>query len=611
MSLSTPVSRTVVTAVMAVGLAALLTCAAPAHAALLLAPASTPLSAPTTPAATADSTLALTLQGILDRAVTRGRLPGASVLLARAGEVLFRGAAGNLDPDDPVEIASSTKPIVATLLAALADDGILDLDTPISAWLPEWSEVPLRTFPAPRAEALFGRSPTAPRAPTVRELLTHTSGIAPLYPGGRPTTGTLADFSELAAGRGLVAIPGVRFAYGGPSYDIAARLAEVAAGVPFERLLRERLFAPLGMEATRFEEGGRLAPARATPPAPAPAPPDAPSNRWVSAGGGLTSTLDDLHRFWSLHLTGGLQAGRSVLSEEALAAIRTPLAQNPRGTPFGSDYGLGVYLDRSTPEGSLAIASHGGAFGTLPWVDLDRGVVVIVFVPGNLARANPIIRQVREAVEAAIPVVRPPATPMDSLLAGVHRHLDAGWGAPSAAERRERFLQGEGLAREARALDPDDPEARWWLLAALGLRGQEEPLRGRIPIAREVHREAEALVRDHPDHPGGHHALGRLHGSVLRLGPPVRWFYSRIVGDEGLRDASWERAEWHLRRATALEPAAPHHRVELARVLRDTGRPDEARSEARRALSLPDEAPLAAWYRGWAREILEELAHTD
>ncbi len=562
-------------------------------------------------AASPDTDLAATLRGVLDRAVARGLAPGASVLVARPDEVLFREGAGDLGPDDPVEIASSTKPIVAALLAALADDGLLDLDTPISAWLPEWAGVPLRALPGAGAAARLRRQlPTAPRAPTVRELLTHTSGIPPLYPGGRPATGTLADFSELTAQRGLVALPGERFAYGGPSYDIAARVAEVAAGVPFEQLLTERLLAPLGMHDTRFAEGGRLAPATAG--RPDPDTPGPPSNRWVSAGGGLTSTLDDLHRFWSLHLTGGTHGGHQILSEAAVSQIRTPMARNPNRTPYGADYGLGVYLDRNAPEGPLAVASHGGAFGTLPWVDLERGVVVIVFVPGTLARANPAVRELRGAVEAHLP--RRPAqgnepadTPLGTLLARVQGELDRGWGASSAAERRAHFEQGEGLARRAVALAPDDPEARWWLVAALGLRGQEATLRERIPIAREVHQEAGTLVRDHPGHPGGHHALGRLHGSVLRLSPPVRWFYRRIVGDEGLRDASWGVAEFHLRRAIELEPDAPHHRVELARVLQDTDRLAEARAEARRAVELPERTPLASWYRGWARELLAEL----
>nr|NIT85693.1 hypothetical protein [Gemmatimonadota bacterium]NIU29522.1 hypothetical protein [Gemmatimonadota bacterium]NIU34569.1 hypothetical protein [Gemmatimonadota bacterium]NIV81500.1 hypothetical protein [Gemmatimonadota bacterium]NIW62586.1 hypothetical protein [Gemmatimonadota bacterium] len=201
-----------------------------------------------------------------------------------------------------------------------------------------------------------------------------------------------------------------------------------------------------------------------------------------------------------------------------------------------------------------------------------------------------------------------PAAPnTDSLLRAVRTHLDRGWGAADEKERVRHYREAEALAREAVERTPRDPDARWWLVASLGLRAQEESIGARIRLGRALHGEALALLEMAPDHPGGHHAMGRLHAGVLRRGRLARWLVKAMGGDEILKEASWERAEGHLRRAVELEPDAPHHRVELARILEARGREDEARTMARSALAASDEAPLASWYKGWAREILARL----
>jgi tetratricopeptide (TPR) repeat protein len=193
------------------------------------------------------------------------------------------------------------------------------------------------------------------------------------------------------------------------------------------------------------------------------------------------------------------------------------------------------------------------------------------------------------------------------LVREAQEEVDRGWGAADRARRIEHFRIAESHARDAHEIAPTDPEARWWLVVALGLRAQESSLLQRIGLVRELRAEAESLLEDAPDHPGGHHAMGRLHAAVMRLDPVSRALTTLLAGGGELDAASWDAAESHLRRARELEPGAPHHSVELARILRDRGRLDEAYREAERARSAPAGTPLAHWYRGWAAELLEEL----
>ena len=190
---------------------------------------------------------------------------------------------------------------------------------------------------------------------------------------------------------------------------------------------------------------------------------------------------------------------------------------------------------------------------------------------------------------------------------GVREALERGWAASDSDERMEAFEEAEGLARDALEDDPCDADARWWLVASLGFRAQEASLHRRVPLAREVHQEALELLEAAPDHAGAHHTVGRLHAGIERLNRAERWLLLRIVGDEHWESASLEKAEAHLHQALALQPGVPHHRVEMARILKAKDRPKEAHWHALIARGLPSDAPLAHWYRGWAADLLETL----
>ena len=132
-----------------------------------------------------------------------------------------------------------------------------------------------------------------------------------------------------------------RFHYCTMGFNVAARVAEVAGGRPFEDLVRDELLEPLGMKDTRYVAYGLQA-LRAGPRLP-----DGES-RFIMAGGGMTSTLDDFAAFYQMHLNGGTYRGRRILSEKSVAEMQTRQGKLDllMAGPYGNHYGLAFFLDR-------------------------------------------------------------------------------------------------------------------------------------------------------------------------------------------------------------------------------------------------------------------------
>ena len=145
---------------------------------------------------------------------------------------------------------------------------------------------------------------------------------------------------------GLATEPGAEFHYCTMGFNVAARVAEVAGGRPFEDLVRDELLEPLGMKDTRYVAFGVQA-LRAGPKLP-----DGES-RFIMAGGGMTSTLDDFAAFYQMHLNGGTYRGRRILSEKSVAEMQTRQGKLDllMSGPYGNHYGLAFFLDRLDDRG--------------------------------------------------------------------------------------------------------------------------------------------------------------------------------------------------------------------------------------------------------------------
>jgi CubicO group peptidase (beta-lactamase class C family) len=301
------------------------------------------------------------LRSILAEAIRSATLPGVSLLVAVRGAVVFREAHGQIEADQAVRISSSTKPVTASVVMSVVDEGRLSLDDKLGHILPEFAE-------------------TRVDDATVRQLLCHSAGFSGRFPPGPPPSGGLADFSQWVAARGQLSAPG-RFRYGGVGLDIAARVCEVAAGAAFEDLVQERIFDPLGMAGSAYAVGSA---SRDLVPLG--------QGRYVNAGGGMLSTLDDLAAFYQMHLNGGRYGERTILSTDSVVAMHARQAeqvvsQRPRRV---AEYGLGFYRERIAENGTALTIAHGGDLGTLPWLDKDRQIVGVFLAQSSLGRAGPV-----------------------------------------------------------------------------------------------------------------------------------------------------------------------------------------------------------------------------
>ncbi len=364
------------------------------------------------------------IDAALQRFVDAGELSGGVAVVARRGGVLHTAAVGKANlatdlpmrADTPFVIASMTKPVTAAAVLALVDAGKLSVDDPLEKHLPEFKGQMLVKERGKEATTLV---PLARRV-TVRDVLTHTSGLAGNYGPGFPDvwTGTrpytLRESTFVVSQKPLEFAPGSKWSYCNPGIDTLGRLVEFASGMSYEDYCQKTLFGPLGMTATTFHPsaevlartavvygkaaGGKLTPSgnlliSYQPGAKHPCP-----------MGGLYSTAGDMARFYRMLLNGGELDGKRVLKPETVAAMtRVQTGELKAGFNDGMGYGYAVAVVRE-PKGitenlSPGTFGHGGAFGTHSWADPVQDLVVVTLIArtGIQVEASPY----RQAVQAA------------------------------------------------------------------------------------------------------------------------------------------------------------------------------------------------------------------
>lgn len=326
------------------------------------------------------------------KAIESHEVAGAVTLVADAGRILHLDAAGFADisgqrpmrADTIFWIASMTKPVTATAVLLLQDDGKLCVDDPVAKYIPELGSLKTRD----------GQNATV----TIRHLLTHTSGLAEISNEQAREVKALAGLMPLYAAQPLGFRPGERWAYCQSSINTAARIVEVVAGKPYIAFLEERLFQPLGMKDTTFylsvEQAGRLAKSYSRTPAGAleeaanfiligKSPTS--TDRFPAANGGLFSTASDYAKFCQMILHGGELAGRRYLKAESVKLMTfVQTGELKTGFTEGNGWGLGWCVVRQ-PQGASAALSpgsfgHGGAYGTQAWIDPKAGRVYLLMV---------------------------------------------------------------------------------------------------------------------------------------------------------------------------------------------------------------------------------------
>ncbi len=340
------------------------------------------------------------LSDALQPFVDQGQMAGGVALVADGQRILALEAVGESDlathrklrTDDLFWIASMTKPMTAVCVLMLVDEGKLQLDDPVEKYLPEFKNPWMISESGNDRRVLI----KPPRVISLRDLLTHTSGMGADLPQ-RPDA-SLAQIVSAAAREPLQFPPGSRWSYSNPGINTLGRIVEVVSGKRFEAFLQQRLLDPLGMTDTTFwpsrSQIKRLAHAYRkgtdgtltnTPVYFADGVALEDRTRTPKPAGGLFSTAGNVAAFYQMMLNGGVWKGHRLLSESAVAEMtRTQTGDIKTGFVDGMSWGLGFQVVKQ-PEGVTAMLSpgtygHGGAYATQSWADPRRQQAYVLMI---------------------------------------------------------------------------------------------------------------------------------------------------------------------------------------------------------------------------------------
>ena len=352
----------------------------------------------------------------IDADITKGRLPGAVIAVARKGKLVYYEAIGYLDKDAgtkmPIDaifsVASMTKPMVSVGALELYERGQLKLDEPVATYLPQFAKVQVASLKTGDGGSTYDT--VAPvRAPNITDLMRHTSGWAyggrgttavhKIYPAGSAVAAqqlTGPEFVDKLGSLPLLHQPGQRWEYGF-GLDVLGIVIERVSGQPLGRYLEQNLWKPLGMKDTAFnvpaDKTKRYAKGFANDP-------DTGKPQFVldlskplkfDCGGGCTaSTAADYLRFAEMLRNGGKLGAARILgrktveymtSNQLAPGVVNTIAET--GDPTRADYGFGLGVAvRTTPgiarlTGSVGDYSWSGAYGTTWWVDPKEQLTVV------------------------------------------------------------------------------------------------------------------------------------------------------------------------------------------------------------------------------------------
>jgi CubicO group peptidase (beta-lactamase class C family) len=380
------------------------------------------------------------LAPVLQPFVDSHALAGAVVLVADKDRIIDTEAVGWMDiaakapmrPDCMFWIASQSKPITATALMILVDEGKVNVDDPVEKYLPEFKGQQVNVSKDPAHPEL-----KAPRHPIlVREVLSHTSGLPFKSDIEEPTLDLLplATRVQSYAKMALLFEPGTQSKYANAGLNTAGRIVEVVSGMPFETFLDQRIFKPLGMTDTTFfpskSQIERLAKAykpnaakddlEECPITQLKYPLDDPARQPMPAGG-LFSTAKDLSIFYRMIANNGTFNGTRILSEKSVQQMTSDQSGEAK-----SSYGFGFGTNGH-------IVTHGGAYNSMSRYDRDHQLITVFLGQhaGWIKNGKTIIPTFQKAAtktfgsQVAAPETQPNAAADAHLSVGIPSDADA------------------------------------------------------------------------------------------------------------------------------------------------------------------------------------------
>ncbi|MGH9470404.1 MAG: exo-beta-N-acetylmuramidase NamZ domain-containing protein [Terriglobia bacterium] len=332
---------------------------------------------------------------LVEKAIAENDCPGAVVLVGHHGRIVYRRAFGDrthIPRDYPMtvntifDMASLTKVIATTpAVMQLFQEGKIRLDDPVADYWPEFGE-------------------NGKQAITVRDLLTHYSGLPPDLPLDQPWFGYDTAMKLIVSLHPMLP-PGTRFVYSDVNFETLGELVHRISGQPLNVYCKQHIFEPLGMIHTQF-----LPPASLREEQAPTQPPDQKNEMtpWyqvndptsyrmggVAGHAGLFSSADDLAIYAQMILNGGAYHGVRVLSPAAVLKMTTP--QSPPDNI--AVHGLGWDIDTaySSNRGELfpvGSFGHTGWTGTSIWIDPFSNTYVIILTnavhPGRHGNVIPL-----------------------------------------------------------------------------------------------------------------------------------------------------------------------------------------------------------------------------
>ena len=351
------------------------------------------------------------IRTVLGREVAKQELPGAVVILARDGKIVFHEAIGNRDGAEPRELTKASvfrlysmiKPIVTTAAMILMERGKLSLDDPVSTYIPSFGNI--------RVLHNDGREEEVDRPMLVVDLVQHTSGLTYGSSGRGPVKSmykttcftcpkNLAELADVIAKLPLVHQPGKKWEYG-RSIDVLSRVVEIASGMNLEAFLNSEIFRPLGMQSIGFgTRDGRADLLAGGGPVP--------ENPNLHVDSYLLSSAADYFRFSQMLLNGGELDGKRILKSDTVQMMMQdhlsrrnipPGRDNWIDGKWGFGYGFGVNMENidktskfPAPLDTVFWSSYGGSTF---WIDPANKIVGVFMMalPAKRLKYRRLIRR--------------------------------------------------------------------------------------------------------------------------------------------------------------------------------------------------------------------------
>ncbi len=344
------------------------------------------------------------IKPIMQQWVDNGKIPGALTMIAREGRLVHFEKVGHQDiaSEKPIEfdtifrIYSMTKPITSVAVMMLYEEGLFQLNSPVSEFIPEFKD--MKAY-ANHGDAIVDTE----REMTIKHLLTHTAGL--IYGGewDHPINqryyeadfygGDLKYMAKELGDIPLLHHPGDAWNYG-MSTDVLGYFVEVVSGMPFAEFLKTRIFEPLGMVDTDFSVPENKASRYATLYEPtedrgikvledAPVS-SGPLSFHHSGGAGLLSTAGDYLRFCQMMLNDGELDGVRLLGRKTVELITINHISNDwqplerTGCGFGLGFAVVTDLADTHALGSVGTYSWGGLASTVFWIDPMEELIAIL-----------------------------------------------------------------------------------------------------------------------------------------------------------------------------------------------------------------------------------------